>query len=174
MKSNDTCQKCITYNGGCCVGVRLCIHGDELNPFRLREKNNQLPQGHVIKKWDQNKNLFMYISGKDKCLFLNKENKCSIYSERPLVCRTYPVQWKEQEKKRSNLFIDLSCPLAHEKPIQEMINWTKEPKNGKEMKKMGGLAFDGIKGRFISIEFLKKNFKALSVLKDTKNDIIEP
>ena len=42
-----------------------------------------------------------------------------------------------------------------------MINWTKEPKNGKEMKKMGGLAFDGRKGRYINIEFLKKNFKAL-------------
>jgi len=32
----------------------------------------------------------------NKCVFLNKENKCSVYGMRPLNCRKYPRCSKEQ------------------------------------------------------------------------------
>jgi len=45
-----------------------------------------------------------------KCLFL-KENQCSIYQSRPLICRFYPFDLRfDQEKQVHNFDFTVECP----------------------------------------------------------------
>lgn len=44
-----------------------------------------------------------------KCVFL-ADNRCSIYSLRPLICRFYPFELKPNEAKRHEFFCTDECP----------------------------------------------------------------
>jgi Fe-S-cluster containining protein len=48
-----------------------------------------------------------------KCVFL-KDNKCTIYELRPLICRFYPFELKFSEDKKIHLFdFTLECPTIN-------------------------------------------------------------
>jgi Fe-S-cluster containining protein len=167
MVEKTICDACITYNGGCCVGVRLCVHKDELKPFHDLMKNGNLPNGHSLKLWDKNdKNINLYSSGDHPCMFLGYKNGCKIYDNRPLICRMYPLHWKGEDEDDISLFLDLACPLAHILPLREITSWANDKKNKEQTTKMGDLDFDGRRGEYINITFLKKNFDALKLLED--------
>jgi Fe-S-cluster containining protein len=44
-----------------------------------------------------------------KCIFLN-ENKCTIYSLRPLICRFYPFELTTDEKGKVTIRSTMECP----------------------------------------------------------------
>lgn len=46
----------------------------------------------------------------DKCVFLSLNNKCCIYSDRPLVCRFYPFELVDQINKIHKFCFTDECP----------------------------------------------------------------
>jgi Fe-S-cluster containining protein len=52
----------------------------------------------------------MKKSREGKCFFL-KDNQCSIYSLRPLICRFYPFELKFEQDKNQHVFsFTFECP----------------------------------------------------------------
>ncbi len=52
----------------------------------------------------------MKKNSEGKCLFL-KDNQCSIYALRPLICRFYPFELKFDPEKDQHVFdFTLECP----------------------------------------------------------------
>ena len=52
----------------------------------------------------------MKKSSEGKCVFL-KDNRCSIYPSRPLICMFYPFELKFTENKQSHSFdFTVECP----------------------------------------------------------------
>jgi Fe-S-cluster containining protein len=53
-----------------------------------------------------------------KCFFL-KDNQCSIYQQRPLICRFYPFELKFSEDKETHVFdVTVECPgISKGKPM---------------------------------------------------------
>jgi Fe-S-cluster containining protein len=82
--------------GKCCIDV--CFTKEEFNKFIKNKKiNNQVAEcGN-----------FYYVSG--KCPLLNDDNSCSIYNERPLVCRAYPVIIDVKNDNEQRIFITEFC-----------------------------------------------------------------
>ena len=61
--------------------------------------DDKLPFGHEMKK-----------TSEGKCVFL-KENKCTIYLMRPLICRFYPFELRFEKDKQMHVFdFTLECP----------------------------------------------------------------
>jgi Fe-S-cluster containining protein len=44
-----------------------------------------------------------------KCIFL-KENRCTIYSKRPLICRFYPFGLETRQEQRKVFYFSGECP----------------------------------------------------------------
>ena len=160
MPRKDICQKCININGGCCTNVKLLIHGSEIDAFRERYNTNTLPLEHEFEVVDKERDLYLYDSGGERCMFLNADNICSIYEQRPLICRLYPLKWQTME----NYHIDLSCPLAHLIPLNEIAHWRDEDKNTHLLTKMVPLHFNSKSKDFANITNLKKKYFQLKIL----------
>ena len=78
--------------GDCCKGGGNVYFSEEellkIKEFlKLDENRWNVLTGHLI-QFKKN-NLSIHRSNK-ACIFLDKENKCRIYSVRPLQCRSYP------------------------------------------------------------------------------------
>jgi len=76
--------------------------------------SDKLPFGYEMKKT---------IEG--KCVFL-KENQCTVYQIRPLICRFYPFELKFDEDKQLHVFnFALECPgIGHGRDFNR-INFKK-------------------------------------------------
>lgn len=166
MGQNDICSKCISHSGGCCIAVRFTIHGEEIDPFLKRKNSDSIPEGHIFKKMKNRNNQYLYSSNNDTCMFLDKNNVCKIYGQRPVMCRMYPLLWKRNFSGKNAIFIDVSCPLVYEKPIKEIVSWSKDIKNVNQMRKMGSLDFDGRYRNYINFSQLKINNEAISLIED--------
>ncbi len=91
------CQQC----GSCCKGSSLII-----NPYDLiiLSKKFNMPLKDFKAKYtkqviDKNNNIpKLLLKTKQGCIFL-KENKCSIYNERPAACRFYPLGLYKQNNE---------------------------------------------------------------------------
>ena len=166
MTTETICQQCIRHSGGCCTSVCLTIHKSEIQPFIEAEKKNNFPEGHTLEPWDEEKDLFVYKSAEDPCLFLGEDKQCTIYPNRPLICRMYPILWTREE----SFFVDLSCPYAHTIPLKEILTWPNEQKNHEQLKNMSQLEFNINKKQYAPISRLKENFTVLELLdKDGSN-----
>jgi Fe-S-cluster containining protein len=44
------------------------------------------------------------------CIFLSSENKCNIYSYRPLICRFYPLELTDQINDKYKFSFTKECP----------------------------------------------------------------
>ena len=57
-----------------------------------------------------------YVLKSVPCPFLNQDNTCSIYEQRPFACRSYPHTGRLPFSKNTNLFIKNSvvCPAVYE------------------------------------------------------------
>lgn len=68
---------------------------------------------HDFAKQITDKNPYCYEMVKnieDKCFFL-KDNRCSIYKLRPLICRFYPFELKFEVDKNQHVFdFTVECP----------------------------------------------------------------
>ena len=160
MQIKDICQKCIKSNGGCCTNVKLLIHSSEIELFRERYNTNKIPLEHDLEIVDKEKDLYLYDSGGERCMFLNADYTCSIYEHRPLVCRLYPLKWQTTD----NFHIDLSCPLAHLISLNEITHWKNEDNNAELLTKMAPLNFNSKNKNYANITNLKKKYYQLNIL----------
>jgi Fe-S-cluster containining protein len=77
------------------ISAQTCLPRQEFT----REAKGESPYCYEIKK-----------SKEGKCLFL-KDNECSIYSLRPLICRFYPFELKFEQDKGQHVFdFTVECP----------------------------------------------------------------
>lgn len=63
------------------------------------EVNGKRPYVYEMKKNESN----------GKCIFL-KENRCTIYSKRPLICRFYPFGLEASQNEQKIFFFTTECP----------------------------------------------------------------
>ena len=162
MFIKDICNSCIKTDGGCCTDVILNIHASEVKPFEKQFLLSKAPKNHTLNIDLFHPDQYIYHSAKEPCMFLGKDNACSIYDQRPLVCRMYPLKW--QNKKYFH--IDLSCPLAHSIPFQEILDWTTDPKNSDLIKVLDAENFNNQSLHYASITSLKNKYKQLEILDD--------
>lgn len=54
-----------------------------------------------------------------KCIFLSSENKCTIYSNRPLICRFYPFELNSKAKGTYEFLSTSECPGINQGKILE-------------------------------------------------------
>lgn len=93
MQSNFKCkEKC---SAPCCGTIVLDIELENKHMDKIKSS----PRYPCERK--QEGNCVAYITTDFKCILLDKENKCSAYEDRPVVCRIYG--------KRP----DLQCPYVH-------------------------------------------------------------
>jgi uncharacterized protein len=59
-------------------------------------------------------------NGKDFCPYI-KDHRCTIYEERPYVCRNYPMSATIENK----IYIDDSCPAINQEFGQEIVSYAK-------------------------------------------------
>lgn len=161
MEKQTTCQKCIRENGGCCSDVRFSVHLSEAKPF-IQYFENENPKNHKLKLTKGDPEFYVYDSGNEDCIFLNDQKLCSIYADRPLMCRLYPLMWKEDKK----FYIDLLCPLTHVIPLQKIYNWKNDPKNKRQLSQMEELYFDARERQYVNIKSLIQQNSALEFLDD--------
>jgi len=134
------CQKCIAHDGGCCTDVEITLHRDEAAAF-LRAKVHGLPAGHSFEQDHAYEDLYEYNSHEKACMFLDEQKQCSIYDERPTICRTYPVMWAKR-RRRMNYFVDITCPLTGEVAVTEFLDWMEHLPHPEIIRKIGELDFN--------------------------------
>lgn len=110
------CKKC----GKCCANVKELII---INKDLKRIKNFLNRDDFYYKIKGRN---YIKLKGKKGCIFL-KENKCSIYPVRPLVCRSFPLQ---QDLKRRIWVLNRDpCPGWNIKEYLEEQDYPKKTKD---------------------------------------------
>ncbi|MEK9715955.1 MAG: YkgJ family cysteine cluster protein [Candidatus Kariarchaeum pelagius] len=149
----NTCKKCILDDGGCCTSVHITIHKKEAKEFIKIKNNNQIPSGHSFQIDEDDPNLYTYKSGDDPCMFLDKNQLCEIYENRPTICRTFPLMWIEN-KQKLKYYVDTNCPLYDTNtPSELMKNITNLPYPNL-MKKIGELDFDISDNDYIELSLI--------------------
>lgn len=170
MESKTICQKCIEITGGCCTSVNLFIHRTEISPFLERKDTFGLPTDHSLEAWDKNEEIYVYNSSHNQCMFLGSDNLCTIYENRPLVCRMYPFLWKENALNLNEIFIDILCPLAHYRPFKKMYEESNNEKNQQQIENLGTLRFDVDEKNYLNITDIKNSSEILEILYTEKFD----
>lgn len=71
-----------------------------------------------------------YMSPSDvdakNCVFLNKEMRCNIYENRPLICRSFPIAVRiDEHKNRVGIWMD-GCRNFDIKPDKDAFQWLLE------------------------------------------------
>lgn len=161
MAKKNVCNECINHSGGCCVGVRFNVHKNEVKPFLEAKQSGKMPINHKL-EFDKDDNTYLYDSGDgERCIFLGKNNQCTIYDQRPLICRLYPILWK-----KDNYFVDLICPLVHVVPLREIATWPEKNQNKKSLPDIPELDFDGRNRQYINLKTLLSMNDTLEILKD--------
>ena len=61
---------------------------------------------------DENGVMWVKRKADGSCFFLNEENKCSIYSVRPQVCRLEPFNIVDYDYKKNIIEVELDFPFA--------------------------------------------------------------
>lgn len=150
------CQSCIEKTGGCCTNVTFTISEKEIAPFFEKQKSG-LPEGHsiVLNDDDDDVKTYNYDSNGEACMFLDADNKCSIYDKRPLICRTYPVNWGI-EKKKITFYLDFECVLSHHIPVNTFYKKVADPRIQQQYHELGDMEFDPELARYVDISTLYK------------------
>lgn len=65
-----------------------------------------------------------------KCQFLDENNRCQVYEDRPATCRTFPLQIHLDENDKItnvslNRIIKSSYPLGEKQPINRILTYAK-------------------------------------------------
>src|SRR3989338_6119096 len=126
--------ECIEDCGDCCKKGMVCVAEKEMQDKDLEEKL----KGNLYvleNKYQKGANLIIMREGElikktkyGECIFLDK-NKCSIYSNKPLVCNSYPISVDPFDNE---VYIDMQCKgvgkgkILLEDDIERMTGWRKE------------------------------------------------
>jgi Fe-S-cluster containining protein len=118
----DTCG-CDGCNACCCDVGELVV----LTPFDIYEMVNYLNTtfdeliGNKIELRENNKILLPYLKMNDenkKCSFLNEENRCTIHSKRPNICRLLPLGRAYQDDDFKYFLQIGNCPKEELKDVK--------------------------------------------------------
>lgn len=114
-----------------CDGCSDCCHdvGDlvVLTPFDIYEMVNYLNTtfdeliGNKIELRENNKILLPYLKMNDenkKCSFLSEENRCTIHSKRPNICRLFPLGRAYQDDDFKYFLQIGNCPKEELKDVK--------------------------------------------------------
>lgn len=114
-----------------CDGCSDCCHdvGDlvVLTPFDIYEIVNYLNTtfdeliGNKIELRENNKILLPYLKMNDenkKCSFLSEENRCTIHSKRPNICRLFPLGRAYQDDDFKYFLQIGNCPKEELKDVK--------------------------------------------------------
>jgi Fe-S-cluster containining protein len=111
--SVNPCQIC---KANCCKNYDVFIDHEDLlisdNSDFIKKVEYKKSFGYVpkFKLWEDGKKKWWVLALKNPgkvCHFL-KDDRCSIYEQRPLICRTYP-HWVDDEKIK--IMKDILCPI---------------------------------------------------------------
>lgn len=80
----SSCKKC----GECCNDIPLYPSELEMFKYILKAENRWEPSRI---NFNPERRLYKL---KGKCPFLNGENRCMIYSFRPIICKAYPSSYE--------------------------------------------------------------------------------
>lgn len=86
----------------CCLETQMILTNDDLARIEkvgYKKEEFCLPRSETDGFW-QLRNI------NNRCFFLNKEGKCSIYSIRPYGCRVYPLVYEPSD---NDILIDEDC-----------------------------------------------------------------
>ena len=101
------CSKC----GLCCGDTILkkrCVLLLRSDAQKIVEHTNQSVNKFARKIYGKNPYIFeMRTDG--KCIFL-KDNQCTIYAQRPLICKFYPVELTTAETGKYVFRVTSECP----------------------------------------------------------------
>jgi Fe-S-cluster containining protein len=61
---------------------------------------------------DENGVMWVKRKADGSCFFLNEENRCAIYSVRPMVCRLEPFNIVDYDYKKNIIEVELDFPFA--------------------------------------------------------------
>ncbi len=84
----------------CCRTYRVKLEDDEFEEFKKKH------EGGVEKNCDFSRHGYLKKSY-GKCVFLNIRRKCSIYEDRPLLCRTFPLRFEELVKTNNKIVLKI-------------------------------------------------------------------
>ena len=149
-----------------CDGCSDCCHdvGDlvVLTPFDIYEMVNYLNTtfdeliGNKIELRENNKILLPYLKMNEenkKCSFLNKENRCTIHSKRPNICRLFPLGRAYQDDDFKYFLQIGNCPKEDLKDVK-VEKWI-EIENYNENKKFILEWYKFIKALTFRLKFIR-------------------
>ena len=103
FNKNDILEFSCTKCGICCKEKGYVFFNDE-DIIRAAKFLSMSPPVFINKYLDYEHNYGYYIkiNDNDNCIFLDKNNKCTINTAKPTQCKTFPY-WKEYMDKNCNL-----------------------------------------------------------------------
>ncbi|MCY3410669.1 MAG: YkgJ family cysteine cluster protein [Candidatus Heimdallarchaeota archaeon] len=165
-KNTSICNDCINISGGCCTEVNFTISSKEIAPFVEAEKNG-FPDGHTLTLNHDGEDIqtYDYDSGDDRCVFLGMDNRCMIYERRPIICQTYPINWRIKRKKIT-FHLDFVCVLSHSEPIKKFYQQTTDPKIVDQCIELGDMDFNAKESRYINLSKLSQEADPMILIKE--------
>ncbi len=157
--NNFTFDSCSNCNANCCDGRKGTIYSQVLKEeFEKTYKN--FPILFIFGELGFCKPVILLTNGKEFC-FYQQNHMCSIYEDRPTVCRTYPLS----PNLDNQIYIDITCPEVN-KGKEFLI------KNQKiNMNSYKNSIFDNYQDKYIETHFEfetldKKDFKEAITIND--------
>jgi len=105
-----SCNNC----GICCGDTnkkerQILMFKEEVN--QISNKTSRKISDFAIVSNDFKPYSFLMNKNKNgKCIFLSQKNKCCIYSDRPLICRFYPIELSDLINKKHKFSSTNECP----------------------------------------------------------------
>ncbi|MHA2504575.1 MAG: YkgJ family cysteine cluster protein [Candidatus Kariarchaeaceae archaeon] len=176
------CTACIEQTGGCCTDIEISMYKEEAAPFLKLKEEGKLPEGHTVTQHKNDEDIWEYHSNEEACVFLDPVTKgCNNYEKRPVICRTYPVQWtkvkvkkkwlgikKKKKKKKMQFFLDTYCPLSHRVPLNDFHRWMDDLPDPSYVKKIGELDFEYKDRQYINLTVIQNNASPPEIARDLR------
>lgn len=108
MNSNRVCSD---WCSNCCTPVLM--NGDFV------EENKQFFQREIYNMMKFPNDLVLVVTRDMKCVFLNQDNKCSIYVNRPDTCRKYTCEYLRGESNIPPEKGSMMCTSINSKKVEK-------------------------------------------------------
>lgn len=145
--TNFTFDSCSNCSANCCDGAKGTIYSQILKEEFQRVFKN-FPILFIFGDLKYIKPVVLLTNGKSFC-FYQKDFMCSIYEQRPTVCKTYPLS----PNLDNQIYIDITCPEVN-KSNNHLI------KNNKiVMNSYKNSVFENYQDKYIQTHFEFENLK---------------
>ena len=103
FQCQDGCSNCCKVSGGLVVVI-----DQEIKPLA---KHLGISDDAFLKQYTRNEGKYLSLIDRDRedCIFL-KENKCTVYTVRPIQCRTFPFWPQNLKSQKRWLLVQDECP----------------------------------------------------------------